>query len=246
MYATYYDTSGTDQQEMVTTVGLFASVGRWERFEQEWKAALAKARMPYLHMKDFVHRNPPHYAHFKENEADRVEFLRSVIGMVADGDMRVVAMTVATEDFQAVNKTYGLVEAFGGPWGLCACMCATKADIDWRFIEPNALIAHFHERGERGRGRVIDILASVKIDLQFRDKVDPYTGEWFVPFQACDFIAWEIRKGMTNLRQGITRGRQSIGNLYDRLDPRLRTWKIASPENLIDMCERYAPFIEKR
>jgi hypothetical protein len=245
MYATYYDTSGTDDQPMVTTVGLFATMSRWERFEKQWKVAVVNARIPYLHMRDFVHRNPP-YTHFKENEDLRVEFVRAAIGMLADGDMRVVAMTVAPEDFETVNATYKLVEAFGGPWGLCACMCATTADTDWRHIEPDAPIAHIHERGEHGRGRVVDILSEAKIELQFRDKVDPHTGEWFVPFQACDFIAWEVRKAMLNLRKGNRVGRRSLGALYESLNPMLKTWKIAGPESLVAMCERYANQILKR
>jgi hypothetical protein len=182
MYATYYDTSGTDAQSMVTTVGIFSTVARWEQIEKVWKVALANARMPYLHMKDFVHRNPP-FEHFKEDEPARIEFLSAAIDMIADGDMRVIAMALAPEDFRTVNAKYQLVETFGGPWGLCAYMCAVVADHDWRYSEPNALIAHTHERGERGRGRLVDLLAEAKIDLKFREKIDPETKEWFVPFR---------------------------------------------------------------
>lgn len=249
MYATYYDASGADSQPMVTTVGLFATVDRWERLEQEWKDALTRARIPYVHIQDFVHRNPP-YAHFKEDEDLRVEFIRTANNLLADGNLRVIAMSVAPEDFRTVNKTYKLVESFGGPWGLCTCMCATAADIDWRaHVEPDALIAHVHERGERG-GRVVDILAEANIDLQFRDKVDPHTKEWFVPFQAADFVAWEIRKAMQNLRNGNPVARQSLRGLYELFarwdDPLMYTQKIAPPRALVAMCERYAHLIEKR
>ena len=247
MYTTYYDTSGSDRQPMVTTVGLFASVSRWERFEKQWKSALEQARMPYLHMKEFVNCIPP-YEHFKEDEPARIRFIQTAIDIIADGDMRVIAMTVAPDDFRTVNSTYKLAEVFGGPWGLCAYMCAVSAE-DWRHIEESALIAHYHERGERGMGRLVDLLAKADIKIEFRKKVDPHTGEWFVPFQACDFVAWEIRRGILKLREGDHRGRQSIGNLYDRLEtlnPMLKTWLTAGPESLVAMCQRYARLIEKR
>jgi hypothetical protein len=64
--------------------------------------------------------------------------------------------------------------------------------------------------------------------------------------QACDFVAWEVRKGMETLRSEKRRARQSIGRLWDRMDPLARTWKTAGPEALVAMCERYAKHIPKR
>src|SRR5437667_7254917 len=59
IHASLDDTGDCNQHGMTAIVGYVAHIDQWAVFERDWKAALDKAGIKFLHTADFLHQNRP-------------------------------------------------------------------------------------------------------------------------------------------------------------------------------------------
>jgi hypothetical protein len=105
IFKAYFDNSGDENDPNIISCSLGGFVGTiddWEHFETEWQNVLCD-RVPYLHMNDFAHFNPP-FDKYKNNEADRIYLLKSLIKVIKDSNLKGFASSVYVKDLEEINK----------------------------------------------------------------------------------------------------------------------------------------------
>jgi hypothetical protein len=97
MLIAYFDESGHSRQ--TDFVSMAACVGRydqWKMLDQQWNAALAKHRAPYLHMREFAHSIGP----FKEwTEPQRRGLMADCLAAVTASRLVLATACVRVADF---------------------------------------------------------------------------------------------------------------------------------------------------
>jgi hypothetical protein len=64
----HFDESGTHDQSPLLVMGMtLSTVEKWEAFNEEWGALLAREGVPYFHFADLIGRRKPHYNKFKNS-----------------------------------------------------------------------------------------------------------------------------------------------------------------------------------
>jgi hypothetical protein len=84
--------------------------------------------------------------------------------------------------------------AIGGAYSFAAGQCVGVL-LKW-LHRTHPVERHYHvfEKGDTGQGAFRDVLDRYDISAEFLRKENKLTGEWIQPFQAIDWIAWEIRR----------------------------------------------------
>ena len=237
-FATYYDTSGTGKSPLMVTVGLLGSERRWLSFEEKWRKMLVEFKVPYIHMKELTPNKPP-FDRFLTRTADKKRLFQRCLSICRSAT--VFAMAVDVKDYDEVNDHFQLGEVLGAPFALCVGTCVDWADQWHRNQHPQQPIEHFHEDGDGRRGNIVMILKNEnKLTLHFKPKVDPTTRVWFVPFQATDFLAWELRRGASDVGAGKrgTQLRRSFVAIIDKQRMH-KKWKYIDKDVLLRACKRF-------
>jgi hypothetical protein len=110
--------------------------------------------------------------------------------------------------FDRYNAIYRLDERFN-TFAICGRDCAAQVRKFIRSIPSDLPVAYTFDRGDEGRGFLMSEMQKSKLpppafkrsrpDPEL-DKDDPY----HVQLQACDFAAWELRRGGEDLEAGKT------------------------------------------
>lgn len=104
----YFDESGKpDDNPVVSLAALVAYDRKWFRFDTNWNKILTENKVPihkdfnrpYMHMKDFVPRNPPYN---KWPEKKRIKFCTSLAKTIKDTILLGVCHTLAVKDWNEV------------------------------------------------------------------------------------------------------------------------------------------------
>ena len=103
----YLDDSGKsdDPQEAITCIaGAISPLKAWEDLEEEWKHALTKFDVPYLHMKEYAHSSSGSpFAKWKGKEDRRREFLSALMDTMDRHVMSVIGATIPNEQFRRLT-----------------------------------------------------------------------------------------------------------------------------------------------
>jgi hypothetical protein len=223
MLTVYSDTSGMQKSsDPLVMASLVSPVSRWLRFEREWKAMLKEHGIPYLHMKEFAHSLGP-FKDWKGNEKRRAAFLARVVAVIHHSVNKTFTLRAKREDFDAVNKVFELDGPYSGIYQITALALAGHI-MEWCDAKhPGKPIKWFYERGDDGLGRLVDGARKHAPHLKLRwDPIplpaqDGATGDWFAPFQACDFVAYEVAQEWKQLDKPLGRERSRRGALRNLL-----------------------------
>ncbi len=152
MFTSYFDAAGGEGDGFIVVAGWVSSADLWKRFEVDWRLALARAGVPYFHMKEFAHSKGP-FQSWEGQEAKRAEFISTLASIIRDYTLFGTGTYLDFKIFKNVNKAYCLSEWEGNEYSLAARDCAAKA-TRWAMNQtPQALpMEYFFEDGDKGKG----------------------------------------------------------------------------------------------
>jgi len=212
-YAAYLDDSGHPaDQPCVIAAGFLSTREKWQAFELEWKAALAKHQLgDVFHMTDF------HGKHPKRKEGQVLEDLTALIVSHTEA---VFSVIVEMQAYKKVNEVYPLEECIGTPFAIAARTVA-KGINRWKakFYKPEDILQVFVEAGTKHMGDMEEAFRRDHLPVpQKFSKAHTAT-------QPCDLLAWEV---LHNFKHNDKR--RSLLNL---ISGRFRFEGIMREENLL-------------
>jgi hypothetical protein len=212
MFTAYFDEAGSPDDSLTLVVaGFISTAEQWEYFEQEWKEVLDEFGIGCFHMKDYVH-NKNEFEGWGADEFKRRRFLQKLASVTACRVRRWFSCQVILENYKTLNRKYCCTEMLYYPYSLCGIGCidaittwANHYGHDWKEI-----VCVF-EDGAKHKGKFIELIERDRKGVPlpiFRRKCD------YGALQAADFIAWELRKMVTEVEtRGNRRIRESLAAL---------------------------------
>jgi hypothetical protein len=236
-YASYWDASVHPDPKKTVVAGAAGPVWVWEKCEIDWRLALAKFDVPYLHMREFIYHVGPYSAACWKSEGRRAGFLAQLATIVGTATMVGIARLVSQTVFDKANEKYELDARFN-PYVVCALECALRAQGHIRKLySDDAPIHYIFEQGDIGKGKLIEEMKKRGLPEPIFRYSKPVAGKPeikpTVQLQMCDFIAWELRKA--NVTQDDPEFKGYRKSLQALRAPQLPTWKEYT--HLEDFCE---------
>ena len=206
-----FDASGGSSEVAKVVAGYMARVEDWERFDADWRLVLAHDNVPYFHMKEFAHFKCP-YADWRGQDTRRANFLARLVGVAADHLRRRASSVVLIKDFNEVDKIYPLSEIFDSPYVLAARTCVAKMRLWMESNDYNEPLRCIFEGGDSdvNKGLLIKRFSMDGFPAPTFEPKRDESGRWHTPFQAADFAAWELLKGMRSAEQGLIRSLRDL------------------------------------
>jgi hypothetical protein len=245
----YFDTSGTQEESRpLVVVGLLSPVNKWRRFDRAWDGLMGQFGVPYLHMKQincFPYRAP--YDVWGGNENRRGEFLAAVAETMTTHIHRMFTMYVDPSDYRAINEQYNLDGFWQGAYPITALACLVRVD-GWKKRQSKYSmhsVRYVFEDGDAGAERFYALSRAMGFRVIPQPKQDPDTGEWFAPFQAADFVAWETAREWAEMTAEERKHprRKSLNKLLKHF--RLETSSF-SLNAIRDLCDELPHLFPKR
>ena len=231
-YAGYFDRS--ESSELTIVGGWLSTTDKWEKFDADWRIALAKAEVPYFHMKEFA-PSAGEFASWKGYETKRRNLIQRLVSIIGDYVEVGVCMVVEHVNFEKANSVYELEETMGNPYVICGKLCVERAN-EWLRVNRGVPFAlrYIFEDGDEGKSRLLRALANVP-SVSFEPSRDLPGRVGLRPLQAADFVAWEINKAFRTVgeMQPLHKYRRSFLALQ-RAVPHV--WDQMTYQNLINLC----------
>jgi hypothetical protein len=232
-FLAYFDASGSglDPKVKVISVGGFvAHESVWATFEAEWRAVLQRFGVNELHMRDYAHSRGE-FTGWEQDRPKRDAFMQAITRTIREGGVQTFGASLPLALHRLYNQRYCLEETIGPPYAMAA-MAALASGTQWRdHNNVNEPISFFVEKGDNQQTEfrrymetrihwgLDDYNVSQPIFLQKRSKSADGTVRCLVPFQACDFIAYEQAKALTDLIVHRKRQvRQSLRNAIPSIE----------------------------
>jgi hypothetical protein len=194
----YFDESGTHAgSEAVAVAGFLATPGSWERFEGDWRAALADFGIDLFHMSPFAQRVGD-YASWSEEE--RRERLARLLGIISEHVVGSVGVVIPLPLFDRLFSVGGIARrTTGGPYGLAMSVNILAVARIVEHLAGTPKVAYVFETGAVGRHEAAKIFAANLnnpesrennrlLSLSFQGKRE------FAPLQAADILAYELHR----------------------------------------------------
>ncbi len=229
-YTAYFDASGGTNLPETVVAGYVSTVEAWEAFEVDWKIALARYNVPYFHMNEFAGCREAFKSPKWKSEFYRAEFLKVLASIIKSCAIMSLGCGVEHSVFNKMNESFRIGERFN-PYALCGRDCAVKAK---RIIRANysdtAPIEYIFECGDEGRGFLMTEMERCGLPTPIFRLGKPSKKYPDIPptvqLQACDFVAWELRRvGDEQIRGSLKKYRKSfqalktIDNHWGRYNP---------------------------
>lgn len=212
VFSAYFDASGSKKEQRVLTVaGFVGRVLKWDRFNAEWTAILAKENVTAMHMTDFA-SSKGEFLSWKGQSERRRKLISQLAECIRRNTNKGFASSVILPDYREVNAGFMLSEAVGEPYTLCARTClgalarwATKKRIRTEQI----LVAV--EQGDEDQGELTTWAAADGF------AVVPLLKQKSQAFQAGDMAGWKTRIALQNVPQ--MKSQEDRDNILRSLDP---------------------------
>jgi hypothetical protein len=228
-YSAYFDASYNADNSEVLVAGYASTVEEWAQFEISWKLTLAKYDVPYFKMSDFIGRKKDGpFGHPKwQSESYRAQFTSELAQIIRGWAGTSVCCGMQKDLFDQYNSVYELDKRFN-PFSICGRDCAAHTRNYIRGIPSDLPIAFIFDQGDIGKGFLTNEMIASGLPVPVfkrgrpdpeKDKDDPY----HVQLQACDFLAWELRRGESDLKGGKTP--KELRKSLIALRSRVRIWK---------------------
>jgi hypothetical protein len=204
-YSAYFDASTDAGSSEVATVvaGFVSNIEAWEHWEAAWRLTLAEYDVPYFHMKEFVARKKAFRASKWESEDYRAQFIAKLVQITKDYTIASVGSLTKQSVFDFQNQFFELDKRYN-PYVLSGRDCAVRVRSFIREeVKSDLPIAFIFERGDEGWGMLVKEMAASGLPSPIRKHARPDPKINDVPayqLQACDLLAWEIRRGKQDAR----------------------------------------------
>jgi hypothetical protein len=212
-YQAYFDASGhPDDRGQIAPAffvsGFVANVEKWGRFDKHWLALLDHYDIaPPFHMKDFE-AGVGQYAPWKDDKPRRDEFRMAAIRLINVHTNKPFSAGLILPDFYRMFEEYDVparVPREPLVWcGLTVCEMVKRWSanrVRAGVVRRTDKIDFLFEDGDKHRGRLSEAFdQQIGLRPSFRRK------EEAVAFQACDMLAWENRRWLTDRANPAWRG----------------------------------------
>jgi hypothetical protein len=205
-YSAYFDASMNKPQDEMVVAGYLSTLEEWGQFEISWKLVLAQYHVPFFKMSEFIGRRQE-YSHPKwQSESYRAHFVSDLASIIRSWTVASIACRMKKDLFEKYNEIYDLDSRFN-LFAICGRDCAAQARKYIREIPSDLPIAFIFDRGDADAGLLTNEMISSGLPApvfkrsrpdSILDNDDPY----HVQLQACDFSAWELRRGESDLENG--------------------------------------------
>ncbi len=197
VFRAYFDASGNKREQRILTVaGFVGRVTKWEKFEKEWAAILAKEKVRSMHMTDFA-SSQGEFKNWKGQTDRRRNFISELGECIKRNTNKGFASSVILNDYDDVNAKFRLAEFAGQPFTLCmrACLGGLARWAKKKRINIGELLIAV-ERGDLDQGELIRIAQ--------RDgfKITALPKDAAKAFEAGDIAAWKTRTVIHNAHYG--------------------------------------------
>jgi hypothetical protein len=229
----FIDDSGRGQGNAFVLSGYLSTAERWESFSREWQEELDRSpSIKYFKMKEAYRRTGEFKSHTRVAVDER---LTRLISIMREHVILGFTVGLSIEPFQRIlvpflrsqkSLTLASRKLACNPYFHCFYrIIVLLLDFQWRRgqIEPIKFI--FDEQGKEGR-RVRDYWYLVKAMMPYDDLRRMMTSEpgfesdkAFLPLQAADMTAWNIRRYLHDLSKRATiDDRVEMSNVLKQLD----------------------------
>jgi hypothetical protein len=227
----------------MAVAGYVTTVEHWERFDCDWRLALAHDNLPYFHMKEFAACRGAFDGWSSNQVSRRANLLKRLVDVirVACGYGLSTLTAVRKADFEAVNQKFCLEETFGNPYSLCGVACAMKTR-QWKAqtnrTEPVEYVFEYGDEGWMDLKRAFDKYGlSIPIERRKRNKNNP---EGPTPLEAADFAAWEMRKAIATIEEKKLRSVAELRRpLHALRAVENRAWGVLTRTRLTEFCKEH-------
>src|ERR1039457_2466847 len=192
-YVAYFDASGhSNRQKVVTVAGFVSTVKKRARFDIEWNAFLENEGIDIFHMTDFA-SSQRQFAGWKGQSDRRRVFIEQLVQCVRKNVNKAFRTSLLIDDFNEVNRIFGLEETIGRPYAVCGRQCLHSVCLWAKRKNAEGQLRCYFEDGDKDKGNFEENAKTWgKIKPMFLPK------ERAAAFQACDFAGWKYRTSITN------------------------------------------------
>ena len=205
-YSAYFDASMNKPQDEMVVAGYVSTLEEWDQFVISWKLTLAKYDVPFFKMSEFIGRRKE-YSHPKwQSELYRAQFLSDLAQIIVGWTNASFASRIKKDLFDKYNAIYDLDSRFN-LFAICARDCAAQVRKYIKAIPSDLPITYIFDQGDEGAGLLVKEMRDSRLPepLFKRSRPNPQldqTDPYHVQLQACDFAAWELRRGESDIEQG--------------------------------------------
>jgi hypothetical protein len=239
MLTCYHDEAGGDDHAFIIVSCFVASVNQWNQFEDDWRIFLASHDVPYLHMKEFAHFKGP-FAKFEKQEGTRKKFIAQASAIMCDRIQHAFSCYVNYDAFQKLNSEYELDSLLNSPYAFAGRGCIALVN-DWRLKSSNDLdMEYVFEEGGPDKGGLINAVTKLQPYLPipiFKPSRDTEIQRGVVQLQAADYLAYEMRKWVSDLPKFRARERLPRVSL-GLLSPIEHNWIFEDETRLEELCRK--------
>jgi len=200
VFEAFFDESGkrdNPDHRVVAVAGLLANREHWERFDTDWRQALYRAGVPYLHMREFAHFVGP-FEKFKNGELRRRLLLAELLDIATRPFVTTIGSSVILEHYEALPEDFR-ENWIGDPYVLSArhVILESAHEADHLPVEDTVACPFEHSNQY---GKVVEVYSKMKNDarlpvMQRIESLTPISSRReCTPIQVADLIAFEIWK----------------------------------------------------
>jgi hypothetical protein len=234
-----YDASGSenDRDGVLVVVALAATEDKWLKFENSWRGVLKDFDVPYLRMTELNHRHSGTgvYAKWKDDDVVPRLFLKALIKALKRGINKTFCYGTVLSDYREINKRFKLRERSGSPYALTAASCHDQVNAWMRRRYPKHAMIHVFEQGDCGQRDLNRLAKRQNQRVISLPKIDPVTGERWLPFQGADLVAGAYRNA-ANKRE-MVQTYEDYGEVFNELAKTLPQRSLVHhKETLLALC----------
>jgi len=208
LHAAFFDASGKCEGfDILTVAGAAAPMKKWERFDAQWREALADEKVKEFHATDF-HSSKGEYAGWKGDKRRRSAFLVRLGKIIKQNTNKLFCCSVELAGWREVNEEYCLEEFFYSPYAL-AGLGVVESVLKWA-VKKRGQIIFIFEDGDKGWEGLVKLCARYQVIPNRASK------KIAIPCQAADMIAWKTRITGTNALRYV--GQMNKSSRDDELD----------------------------
>jgi hypothetical protein len=203
-FTAYFDASGHPNDAGAAPAlfvsGFVSTVEKWLKFKEHWLALLDEFHItPPFHMTDFE-TGHGQYAAWKDDLAERERFRSAALHVIKRWTNKPFSSGVLLPDLDRLFREYDMpADVPREPYPFCGEQALDLLRVwlehcvkDGRVRIGIDKLQIVFEDGDKHKGLLEAGLARRNLHAIFMRKED------IVPFQACDFLAWQHRRWLTN------------------------------------------------
>jgi len=235
MFTAYFDASGTKLAPILTVVGFVSRAKKWDKFNDEWTAILAREQVQSFHMTDFV-SSKKEFSGWKGQTERRKKFIADLAECIRRHTNKGFGSSTLISDYNEVNVDFMLQEYAGTPFVMSTRACLgglTRWCQKKNVLTENTLV--IIEKGDDDQG---DLIERARLD---GFKVIPMLKSDVVAFQAGDLAAWKFRTAINGMCYGPIAEMSDTHKIIRSLEPvrgLVQNNGVCEKESLLKLCKK--------